>query len=128
MKQFSKLPLANCYPGKLNQVFLNIISNGIFAINQKFGEGEGGQLTVETELQGTDIIIRIGDNGTGMTEQTKHKMFEPFFTTKDVGQGTGLGMSIAFNTIQKHNGNLKVDTKLGEGTTFILTIPVNEMQ
>jgi two-component system NtrC family sensor kinase len=127
-KHLNKLPLVNCYPGKLNQVFLNIISNGLFAIEQKFGEAEGGELTVETALSGENVIIKITDNGTGMTEQTKHKIFEPFFTTKDVGQGTGLGMSIAFNTIQKHNGSINVDTKPGEGSTFTLTIPVNEMK
>lgn len=127
-KHLNKLPLVNCYPGKLNQVFLNIISNGLFAINQKFGEEEGGELTVETMLAGENVIIKITDNGTGMTEQTKYKMFEPFFTTKDVGQGTGLGMSIAFNTIQKHNGNINVDTVMGEGSTFTLTIPINEMK
>jgi signal transduction histidine kinase len=127
-KNFGKLPLVNCYPGKLNQVFLNIISNGIFAINQKFGEAEGGKLSVETSLSGEDVIIKISDNGTGMSEQTKHKMFEPFFTTKDVGQGTGLGMSIAFNTVQKHNGSMQVDTKMGEGTTFTLVIPINELK
>lgn len=127
-KHLSKLPLVNCYPGKLNQVFLNIISNGLFAIDQKFGDAEGGELTVETALSGENVIIKITDNGTGMSEQTKHKIFEPFFTTKDVGQGTGLGMSIAFNTIQKHNGNINVDTTLGEGSTFTLTIPVNEMK
>jgi signal transduction histidine kinase len=127
-KHLNKLPLVNCYPGKLNQVFLNIISNGLFAIDQKFGEAEGGELTVETALSGENVIIKITDNGTGMTEQTKHKIFEPFFTTKDVGQGTGLGMSIAFNTIQKHNGNINVDTIPGQGSTFTLTIPVNEMK
>jgi signal transduction histidine kinase len=127
-KHLNKLPLVNCYPGKLNQVFLNIISNGLFAIDQKFGDAEGGELTVETALSGENVIIKITDNGTGMTEQTKHKIFEPFFTTKDVGQGTGLGMSIAFNTIQKHNGNINVDTTPGEGSTFTLTIPVNEMK
>jgi signal transduction histidine kinase len=127
-KHLDKLPLVNCYPGKLNQVFLNIISNGLFAINQKFGEEEGGELIVETKLSGENVIIKITDNGTGMTEQTKYKIFEPFFTTKDVGQGTGLGMSIAFNTIQKHNGSIVVDTVIGEGSTFTLTIPINEMK
>jgi two-component system NtrC family sensor kinase len=127
-KHLNKLPLVNCYPGKLNQVFLNIISNGLFAINQKFGEEEGGELIVETALAGENVIIKITDNGTGMTEQTKYKIFEPFFTTKDVGQGTGLGMSIAFNTIQKHNGSINVETVLGEGSTFTLTIPINEMK
>lgn len=126
-KIWSKLPLVNCYPGKLNQVFLNIISNGLFAINQKFGDANGGALTVETIHSGTDVIIKISDNGTGMSEQTRHKMFEPFFTTKDVGQGTGLGMSIAFNTVQKHNGSIHVATEIGRGTMFTLTIPVNEM-
>lgn len=122
-KRYADLPLIDCFPGKLNQVFLNLISNGIYAVKQKFGGEEGGKLSITTELSEKDVIITIHDNGTGMTETTKNKLFEPFFTTKPVGEGTGLGLSIAYNTIKKHNGTLTVQTALGEGTSFIITIP-----
>jgi len=128
VKDYADLPLVNCYPGKLNQVFLNVISNAIYAIHDKFGEQEGGCLTIRTSLAHNTVTISIGDNGTGMTEETRRKIFDPFYTTKDVGQGTGLGMSIAFNTIQKHNGSIQVETELGAGTTFNILIPVAEME
>jgi len=123
-KHYGNLPLVHCYPGKLNQVFLNIISNALFAINERFGEAPGGELTVSTRCTDDQVYITISDNGTGMTEDTRRKVFDPFFTTKDVGQGTGLGMSIAFNTIQKHNGSISVTSTLGAGSTFHLQIPV----
>lgn len=123
-KNYGDIPAINCYPGKLNQVFLNIISNALFAIDEKFKGQPGGLLKVSTSVQDDKVCIEIRDNGTGMSEETKHKMFDPFFTTKDVGKGTGLGMSIAFNTIQKHRGEVRVDTRLGEGTAFVLLIPI----
>jgi len=123
-RQYGHLPLVNCYPGKLNQVFLNIISNGIHAINEKFGEQPGGKLIIATHRTGGHVYISFADNGTGMTEETRRKIFEPFFTTKDVGQGTGLGMSIAFNTIQKHNGQIQVESELGIGTRFTIKLPI----
>ncbi len=124
VKEYDKnLPLAECYAGKLNQVFLNIISNAIYAIHKRFEE-QGGQLLLKTAYDDQNIYITIKDNGTGMDEQTQKKMFEPFFTTKDVGEGTGLGMSITYNTIKKHNGQIMVDSKLGEGTEFTLQIPI----
>jgi signal transduction histidine kinase len=123
IKNYEQLPPIECYPGKLNQVFLNIISNAIHAINQKFGEQNGGQITITTSSTEHEVIIKIKDNGTGMDEKTKHKIFEPFFTTKEVGEGTGLGMSIAYNTIKKHNGQILIESKIGEGTEFILKLP-----
>ena len=68
----------------------------------------------------------MADNGTGMAEETKKKIFEPFFTTKEVGEGTGLGMSIAYNTLKKHNGQILVNTELGKGTEFILQLPIRQ--
>ncbi|WP_118952974.1 sensor histidine kinase [Taibaiella helva] len=127
-KHYGNLPLVHCYPGKLNQVFLNIISNALFAINERFGEAPGGELTVSTRCTDDQVYITISDNGTGMTEDTRRKVFDPFFTTKDVGQGTGLGMSIAFNTIQKHNGSISVTSTLGAGSAFHLQIPVNAIE
>jgi signal transduction histidine kinase len=116
--------LIDCYPGKLNQVFLNIISNAIFAIDKKFGDAKGGILKISTSSNEKSVFVKIEDNGIGMDETTKKKIFEPFFTTKDVGEGTGLGMSIAYNTIRRHQGEIQVNSKLGLGTEFILELPI----
>ena len=123
-RNYAELPLVECYPGKLNQVFLNIISNAIYAIKKKFEDREGGTLSISTSFDETNVSIKIGDNGIGMDESTKKKLFEPFFTTKDVGEGTGLGLSIAYNTIVKHNGHIEVNSELGKGTEFILILPL----
>jgi hypothetical protein len=122
-RNYGNIPLVECYPGKLNQVFLNLISNAIYAVKQRFNEEEGGLVKITTQESTDSIIIEIGDNGTGMSETTKNKLFEPFFTTKPVGEGTGLGLSIVYNTIKKHHGNITVKTAIGEGTTFTITIP-----
>ena len=124
VKEYGDLPKIECYAGKLNQVFLNIISNAVFAVRKKFGANAGGQITLITTHDEKNVYITIRDNGTGMNAQTQKKLFEPFFTTKDVGEGTGLGMSIAYNTIKKHNGSISVHSIPGEGTGFILQIPI----
>ncbi|MDR3693631.1 7TM diverse intracellular signaling domain-containing protein [Mucilaginibacter sp.] len=124
IKQYADLPLVECYPGKLNQVFLNIISNAIYAVLKKFGENTGGEIIINTSHDESNVYIKIKDNGTGMDAQTQKKIFEPFFTTKDVGEGTGLGMSIAYNTIKKHNGQIMINSTLNEGTEFILQLPM----
>lgn len=123
-KSYSTIPLIDCYPGKLNQVFLNIISNAIYAINKKFGDHQGGILTISTSSNEKSIFVKIEDNGIGMDEVTKKKIFEPFFTTKDVGEGTGLGMSIAYNTIKRHQGEIQINSTPGLGTEFILELPI----
>jgi len=124
VKEYGNLPLIECYPGKLNQVYLNIISNAIHAIHKKHGEAGGGVLKISTSCNEKSVFVKIEDNGTGMDEATKRKIFEPFFTTKEVGEGTGLGMSIVYNTIKKHNGQIYVNTTPGVGTEFILDIPI----
>jgi hypothetical protein len=123
-KKYSNLPLIECYPGKLNQVFLNIISNAVYAIRKKFGSNQGGVLSITTSFDENYLYVKIGDNGTGMDEKTKKRLFEPFFTTKEVGEGTGLGLSIAYNTINKHNGQMMVNSELGVGTEFIIRLPL----
>ncbi|HTH83394.1 MAG TPA: 7TM diverse intracellular signaling domain-containing protein [Mucilaginibacter sp.] len=122
--EYGELPLVESYAGKLNQVFLNIISNAIYAVNKRFGDEPGGEIKIATTCDDKNAVITITDNGTGMNDQTMKKIFEPFFTTKDVGEGTGLGMSIAYNTIKKHNGQIAVNSELGKGTEFILKIPI----
>jgi len=123
-KVYSDIPMIECYPGKLNQVFLNILSNAIYAINKKFGDEQGGILKISTSNNEKSIFVKIEDNGIGMDENTKKKIFEPFFTTKDVGEGTGLGMSIAYNTIKRHQGEIQVNSTPGLGTEFILELPI----
>lgn len=123
-KVYSDIPIIECYPGKLNQVFLNIISNAIYAINKKFGEEQGGILKISTSSNEKYVFVRIEDNGIGMDELTKKKVFEPFFTTKDVGEGTGLGMSIVYNTIKRHQGEIEIKSTPGLGTEFILELPI----
>ena len=125
IKNYGSIPVINCYPGKLNQIFLNMISNAIYAINEKFGMAAGGILTLSTYKNEDSVYVVIEDNGTGMTEETRKKVFEPFYTTKDVGQGTGLGMSIAFNIILKHNGHIHIRSEMGKGSIFTIQIPDN---
>ena len=123
--EYGELPLVECYAGKLNQVFLNIIVNGIHAIHAKFGDTAGGELKISTHADEENVFIMICDNGIGMGPDTQKKIFEPFFTTKDVGEGTGLGMSIAYNTVKKHNGQISVVSSPGEGSQFNLQIPIS---
>jgi len=126
IKEFGELPPIECYPGKLNQVFLNIITNGIYAINRKFNGKPGGVLNIKTTVDAENAYISIGDNGVGMSDEVKERMFEPFFTTKEVGEGTGLGMSIVYNTIKKHGGDIRVESSVGEGVSFLIAIPLNQ--
>jgi signal transduction histidine kinase len=124
VKEFDVLPLIECYPGKLNQVFLNIISNAVHAINKRFGaDSADGEIVITTSCTDRQIRIEIRDNGTGMDDNALKKIFEPFFTTKPVGEGTGLGMSICYNIIKKHRGHISVESELGKGTEVVIEIP-----
>jgi two-component system NtrC family sensor kinase len=125
VKEFGDLPPVECLPGKLNQVFMNLITNAVYAIKSKKPKDDEGILAIKTWQDGTNVKISIKDSGTGMPDEVKQKIFEPFFTTKDVGEGTGLGLSIVFRIIENHNGNIDVITKLNQGTEFIITLPIN---
>jgi len=114
------IPSIYCFPGQLNQVFMNIITNASQAIENK------GSIFITTKLLKNDISISIKDDGVGMPEQVKSKIFDPFFTTKDVGKGTGLGLSISYSIIQKHNGSLEVISEPNKGTEFLIKIPIKD--
>ncbi len=118
VRDFSELPRIACFPSKLNQLFLNIITNACQAMSEN-----GGDLTVKTVNLDNSIRIDFTDQGIGMDEETQQKMFDPFFTSKDIGVGTGLGMSIAYKIIEAHNGTIDVDSRIGEGTTLSVTLP-----
>ncbi len=119
-RQFGQIPEVDCLPGQINQVFMNILSNAIQAIPVE------GTIFVKTWQVDTTVKVSIRDTGTGMSEDVQKKIFDPFFTTKGVGKGTGLGMSISFGIIQKHKGKIELSSKPGEGTEFVITIPVNQ--
>lgn len=119
-KDYGDFEGLECYPSKLNQVIMNILTNSIQAM-----EG-GGELFISTVSSAIGIKIIIKDNGIGMTAEVKEHLFEPFFTTKEVGQGTGLGLSISYGIIEKHNGNIDVISEPGKGTEFIISLPITQ--
>jgi two-component system NtrC family sensor kinase len=116
---YDVLPGIFCHPGELNQVFLNLITNAIQAI-----EGQG-KISIRTNLQGIVILIQIKDTGKGMDEETLSKLGEPFFTTKPVGTGVGLGLTVSFGIIQRHHGKISFNSSPGEGTTAIIELPLH---
>jgi len=119
------MPHVECYPGKLNQAFMNILNNAIYAVEHKrYPEGEEPQVTIRIRHEHPHAYIHIKDNGLGMNEETRKKIFEPFYTTKEVGEGTGLGMSIVFNIIERHEGRLELQSQEGVGTEFIIILPL----
>ena len=118
IKEYSELPKITCFPSKLNQLFLNIITNACQAMKD-----HGDTLTISTHKSGEGMIIRFQDQGCGMDEETQQKMFDPFFTSKDIGQGTGLGLSIAYKIIEAHNGSINVESKINEGTMIEVYLP-----
>jgi two-component system, NtrC family, sensor kinase len=121
VKDLGNIPEVECFPGQINQVFMNILSNAIQAINDK------GKIFVSTTIAPENkVCVTISDTGGGIPENIQSKIFDPFFTTKDVGKGTGLGLSISYGIIQKHNGTIEVSSKQGEGTIFVITLPVEQ--
>ncbi len=117
------LPSVVCFPGKLNQAFMNIISNAIDAID---AHSEDGTIRISTRANDTSVFISIADTGTGMDEHVRSKIFDPFFTTKSIGKGTGLGLSITYSIIQDHQGSLHLTTEPGKGSTFIIELPIEQ--
>ena len=122
-KQFADLPRVYFNVGKLTQVFTNLLINAGQAIE---ATGKQGVITVHTYLQGKQVIVDITDTGCGISEENLEKLFNPFFTTKPEGQGTGLGLSITYGIIQEHGGSIEVTSKEGEGSRFIITLPVGD--
>jgi signal transduction histidine kinase len=144
IKEYGQLPLVECYPGELNQVFLNILNNAIDALEQRMKDEakifinenytnsvftlEAYVLNISTKLSDNNRVqIKISDNGIGIEEAAINKIFDPFFTTKEVGKGTGLGLSICYQIIvEKHKGQLKCLSGSGSWTTFEINIPLRQ--
>jgi signal transduction histidine kinase len=133
IRNYGNLPEINCFPGQLNQVFMNILANAIdmfdeIAEGQSFEELQASpqQITIQTQVvEPNSIEIHIRDNGKGISEEICSKIFDRKFTTKAVGKGTGLGLAIARQVIvEKHSGSLEVQSQIGEGTEFFIRLPI----
>ncbi|MBV6625609.1 MAG: AAA family ATPase [Rivularia sp. (in: Bacteria)] len=132
-QEYGEIPEIECFPGQLNQVFMNILANAIdmfdeMSQNQTYKELEANlqQITIRTQIIANQVCIQICDNGKGMSEEVRKNIFKHLFTTKAVGKGTGLGLAIAKQIIvEKHDGIIEVNSEVGEGTEFIINIPIN---
>jgi signal transduction histidine kinase len=124
VREFSELPMVECLAGKINQVFMNILNNAVHALSDHLDKIVDPKIIVRTKAFANHIQVEIEDNGPGMPEHVKQRIFEPFFTTKPVGRGTGLGLSIVYSIIENHKGSLEVNTEEGQGTTFIISLPI----
>ncbi|MEZ5456750.1 MAG: ATP-binding protein [Lysobacteraceae bacterium] len=120
VKTFGDIPLIECIPSELNQVFMNILLNAGQAIKER------GIVTVSTSLDGDHVVVAIGDDGIGIPDDLLPKIFDPFFTTKPVGTGTGLGLAISYGLIKKHHGSIDVTSTPGEGTLFLIRLPITQ--
>ncbi|MBU0483050.1 MAG: peptidylprolyl isomerase [Proteobacteria bacterium] len=119
-KDYGDLPLVRCFPQQLNQVFMNLLLNAAQAIETQ------GEIIIQTFSDRSFVHVTITDTGCGIPTENLDKIFEPFFTTKKIGMGTGLGMSIAYDLIKKHNGKIAIQSEIGKGTTFTVSIPVQD--
>lgn len=133
IKEYGNLPPIECYAGQLNQVFMNILSNAIDALEEVFSGSSSSQEAIPTILIRTEVVksdqiaIKIADNGPGMPEGVREKILDPFFTTKPVGKGTGLGLSISYQIVtEKHQGSLQCISAPGQGTEFLIQIPLSQ--
>jgi two-component system NtrC family sensor kinase len=118
VKEYTDVPKLFCYPQQLRQVFLNILMNAVQAMEKR------GKIIIKTYEKDKNIFIEMIDTGSGIPEEVQNRIFEPFFTTKEVGKGTGLGLSVAYGIIKRHKGDITVKSKIGEGTHFMIRLPI----
>ncbi|MFB8789360.1 MAG: ATP-binding protein, partial [Potamolinea sp.] len=138
------LPLVECFAGQINQVFMNLLTNAVDVLEVSANVQESPRcITITTAVEEIStehpgmsssekiphVVIRIADNGPGMTEQVCRRLFDPFFTTKPVGKGTGLGLSISYHiVVERHGGQLTCSSELGKGAEFSIAIPIRQFQ
>ncbi|MEJ2660051.1 MAG: ATP-binding protein [Desulfobacteraceae bacterium] len=120
IREYGDLPRINCCPRQINQVFMNLLVNAAQAIETH------GIIRVRTCVRGKNVEVHISNTGQGIPEQNQSRIYDPFCTTKAVGEGTGLGLSMVYGIIKKHSGEIVVESKVGQGTCFILRLPINE--
>lgn len=119
VRDFAELPHVRCYPHQLNQVFMNLLINAAQAIDKE------GQITVKAWQEGETVLFSVADTGCGISEENISRIFEPFFTTKEIGIGTGLGLSLSYQIVKKHQGEISVESVPGKGTTFTVRLPID---
>lgn len=132
IKTYKEVPLIECYPSQLNQVFMNIINNGIDALEEAKSTQDlentnlDSTIWISVEVAGYKFVkVTIKDNGLGMPPEIQKNIFDPFFTTKSIGKGTGLGLAISYQIVAKHHGKIEVNSQPGSGTEFIITLPIS---
>ncbi|WP_412548306.1 ATP-binding protein [Pseudomonas sp. Pdm06] len=123
VKEYTPLPEVECLPSQINQVIMNLIVNAAQAIGP-----ERGTITLRNGVGDETVWIEVADNGSGIPPETLQKIFDPFFTTKPIGQGTGLGLSLSYGIVKKHNGEITVRSEVGVGTTFRVELPLRQMK
>jgi signal transduction histidine kinase len=121
VKAYGELPLVECLPSQLNQVFMNLMVNAAHAMGET-----RGTITITTGTEGDKVWLTFADNGSGISPDNLSRIFDPFFTTKPVGKGTGLGLSLTYGIIQKHHGTIGVQSVVGQGTTFRIELPIHQ--
>ncbi|MGC9506258.1 sensor histidine kinase [Baaleninema sp.] len=128
VKQYGELPAVHCYAGQLNQVLMHLLVNAIDALEKRRSQDGNAQITITTEaIEGDRVRLSVSDNGVGIPPEAQERIFDPFFTTKPVGKGTGLGLSISYQiVVDRHRGSLTCRSIPGEGTTFVVEIPVSK--
>ncbi len=119
-RHYGELPMIECLPSELNQVYMNLLLNAGHAI------AERGNITVSTGVEGDEVWVQFEDNGAGISPELRQRIFDPFFTTKPVGSGTGLGLSISYGIINKHHGRIDVESTVGEGSRFRIVLPIRQ--
>lgn len=119
VKEYGTIPDIECHPSQINQVVMNLVVNAAHAISE-----ERGRITIRTGTDNEQVWLEVADTGPGIPPDTLKRIFEPFFTTKPVGKGTGLGLSLSYGIVQKHHGHIDVQSVIGQGTTFRVTLPV----
>jgi two-component system NtrC family sensor kinase len=118
IKEYGTIPKIECFPQQLNQVFMNILVNAAQAIEAK------GEIRIKTYQIGESVVVEISDTGVGIPKENLMHIFEPFYTTKEVGKGTGLGLSVVYGIIQRHKGEIEVESKVDKGSTFRVVLPI----
>ena len=117
-EQYAPLPSTSCQPGQLNQVFLNLLENARDAVRER------GEIAIEARTSGENIVVLVTDTGPGVDPASRPRLFEPFFTTKDVGKGTGLGLAVCYEIMQRHGGAISLDESYPAGARFVVKLPV----
>ena len=119
VKDYSDIPNIECIPAQLNQVFMNLLVNAAHAIKER------GTITIKTWADQNNVFISVSDTGQGIAQENLRKLFDPFFTTKPVGEGTGLGLALSYGIIERHSGEISVESTVGKGTTFTIRLPIS---